>query len=73
MRIVDAKTQALPTKKQCIIRFLVSLLSGIPPFLGIVWMLFNKQRQTWHDLAAGTVVIKLPKEKKGVNTQGKNT
>lgn len=58
LKIADAKTLQPPTKKQYIIRFIGSIISVLPLFLGIFAMLFNKKRQTWHDRMAGTVVIK---------------
>ena len=47
-----------PTASQVIIRVLVSILSAAPLGLGFTWALFNRQRRTWHDLAADTVVIR---------------
>lgn len=57
MKIADTRTFAKPTIWQSLIRFLGYFVSLIPPFLGIAWMAFNKRRQTWHDIIAGTVVI----------------
>jgi len=28
-------------------------------FLGFLWMLWDKDRQTWHDKAAGSFVIRV--------------
>jgi uncharacterized RDD family membrane protein YckC len=39
-------------------RYLVSLLSAAVFLLGYLWAFFNKERQTWHDKAAGTYVVK---------------
>ena len=46
-----------PTASQVIIRVLVSILSAAPLGLGFTWALFNRERRTWHDLAADTIVI----------------
>ena len=43
---------------QVAVRILVSVLSAGAFGLGYVWALFHGRRQTWHDLAAGTVVIR---------------
>ena len=43
---------------QAAVRTLVSWLSAAPFGLGYAWALFHPRRQTWHDLAAGTVVIR---------------
>ena len=47
-----------PTVSQVLIRVLVSILSAAPLGLGFTWAFFNRQRRTWHDLAADTVVIR---------------
>lgn len=43
---------------QCLLRFLVSLVSLSALGLGFMWALWDKQNRTWHDLAAGTLLIK---------------
>jgi uncharacterized RDD family membrane protein YckC len=40
-----------------IIRYLGKLISGIPCALGYLWMLWDKEKQTWHDKLASTVVV----------------
>jgi len=47
-----------PTASQVLIRVLVSILSAAALGLGFTWALFNRQRRTWHDLAADTIVIR---------------
>jgi uncharacterized RDD family membrane protein YckC len=42
------------------VRWLVSLVSGLLFLLGYLWMLWDSQRQTWHDKAAGSVVVHRP-------------
>ncbi len=42
------------TWKQATIRFMVALVSWGFAGLGFIWMLFRKDRATWHDLASGT-------------------
>jgi uncharacterized RDD family membrane protein YckC len=58
MKIVDAKTLKKPTKKQLIIRMLSYIISVLPLFLGVLWVVFDKRKQAWHDKIAGTIVIK---------------
>jgi len=41
------------------VRWLVSIASFFVIFLGYLWMLWDPQKQTWHDKAAGSVPIKL--------------
>ena len=42
---------------RAVVRYLVRILSTIPLFLGYFWMLWDKEKQTWHDKAAGSVVV----------------
>lgn len=44
----------IPRWSQCIIRFLVSLLSAATAGLGFIWSVFRKDRRTWHDLVSRT-------------------
>jgi len=41
------------------IRWLGSILSAIALFLGYFWMLWDPEKQTWHDKMAGSVVVDL--------------
>lgn len=36
------------------LRFLVSLISALPLGLGFLWVLWDPEKETWHDKAAGT-------------------
>jgi uncharacterized RDD family membrane protein YckC len=38
-------------------RTVCSLLSVLPLGLGLLWVLFDRNRQTWHDKLAGTYVV----------------
>lgn len=40
------------------VRALVAIISGIVLLLGYLWMLWDPKKQTWHDKAAGTIVVK---------------
>lgn len=44
-----------------IVRALTCFLSLIPAGLGFIWMVFDSNRQTWHDKIAGTVVVRVPR------------
>jgi hypothetical protein len=44
-----------------IVRALSCFLSLLPAGLGFFWMLFDSNRQTWHDKIAGTIVVRVPK------------
>jgi uncharacterized RDD family membrane protein YckC len=39
------------------VRWLVSLVSGVVILLGYLWMLWDSEKQTWHDKAANSVVV----------------
>ncbi len=45
---------------QALLRLVGYWISGLVLYLGYVWILFDKRRRGWHDLIAGTVVIKTP-------------
>lgn len=40
-----------------IVRFIGYWISAIPFFLGFIWIIFDKRRQSWHDKLADTHVI----------------
>jgi uncharacterized RDD family membrane protein YckC len=46
-----------PSLWQVVVRVLVSFLSAGALGLGYAWALFQRRRQTWHDLAADTIVV----------------
>jgi uncharacterized RDD family membrane protein YckC len=46
-----------PTLNQILLRVLVSVPSAAALGLGYLWGIFHPSRQTWHDLAADTIVI----------------
>ena len=48
--------------RQALLRFGVALLSLAPAGLGLWWALFDEHRRTWHDLATGTLVVRLDSE-----------
>ena len=36
-----------------------NIISGQILYLGYLWMIWDKDRQTWHDKVAGTIVVKV--------------
>ncbi len=60
-KIVDARTGKAPSTGQFIGRYFAYILSGLPLFMGYIWIAFDDRKQGWHDKLAGTVVIS-PKE-----------
>lgn len=45
---------------QAILRLIGYMISGMVFYLGYVWILVDKRHRGWHDLIAGTVMIKRP-------------
>ena len=45
------------------LRFGVALLSLAPVGLGFWWALFDARGRSWHDIAAGTLVVQVEKER----------
>jgi uncharacterized RDD family membrane protein YckC len=56
--IVDAQTGGKPSTRQFIIRYVGYYLAMLPLFLGIIWVGIDKHKQGWHDMLAGTVVLR---------------
>ena len=48
-----------PDASHAALRFAVALLSVAAAGLGFWWALFDAQGRTWHDVAAGTLVVRL--------------
>jgi len=66
LRIV--RTDGTPLDmRQALVRFAVSLISLAAVGLGFWWALFDAQNRTWHDIAAGTVMVRL---EKGLRAEG---
>ncbi|MCT4635788.1 MAG: RDD family protein [Rickettsiales bacterium] len=59
MKIVDAKTLGKPSSRQLIIRLVGYIISVVPVFLGVIWIVFDSRKQAWHDKIANTLVIKV--------------
>ena len=57
-RIVDARTGRKISFGQALLRYLCYFLSAIPLGLGFIWVAFDEKKRAWHDLLAGTVVIR---------------
>jgi len=62
LQIVDALTGGKPSTKQLIGRYFAYYVSMIPLMLGFIWIIFDKQKQGWHDKLAGTLVIRKTEE-----------
>lgn len=45
-----------------LVRSLLSIFSTLVIFLGLLWAAWDREKQTWHDKIAGTVVVKVPRD-----------
>lgn len=57
IRVVDFQTGGPLGFGKAALRWVGRILSTIPCLLGFFWMLWDKERQTWHDKIATTVVV----------------
>ncbi|MGB0866794.1 MAG: RDD family protein [Granulosicoccaceae bacterium] len=57
-QVVHAETGENIGVARAIVRYLAYFVSGIVLGLGFIWVLFNKRKRGWHDIIAGTVVIR---------------
>jgi len=57
IRVVDRRTVERIGVWRAGTRHVARLVSTIPFGLGYLWMLWDPERQTWHDKLAGTIVI----------------
>ncbi|ASP39926.1 hypothetical protein CHH28_15155 [Bacterioplanes sanyensis] len=62
--LINARQQhgkTLPLQlSQCMLRCGCGFFSTVLGLLGFVWMLFDKQQRTWHDMASLTRVVHMP-------------
>lgn len=62
LRAVSDNQAPLDWRRSCL-RFLAALLSTAALGLGYVWLLFDRDRLTWHDRLSGTRLVKVKSEK----------
>lgn len=58
LRVVDGTTGGKLSLGKAIGRYFAYIPATIPLFLGFFWIIFNDRKQGWHDLLAGTVVVR---------------
>jgi len=66
-RLVDARSGLGIGLAGSVKRTLGLIVAILPVLLGLLWMLWNKRRQGWHDLLAGSVVIREDEALKSVH------
>ncbi|HZA34268.1 MAG TPA: RDD family protein [Vicinamibacterales bacterium] len=57
IRAVDAVTGGRVDYGRAFVRYLVGIVSQLSCYLGYFWMLWDTEKQTWHDKVAGTYVV----------------
>jgi uncharacterized RDD family membrane protein YckC len=57
IRVVDIGGGGAIGFSRAFLRYIGRYLSAIPIFLGYFWMLWDPQKQTWHDKIANSVVV----------------
>jgi uncharacterized RDD family membrane protein YckC len=57
IRVIDFKAGGSVGYGRAFVRQLGRILSGALCYLGYLWMLWDKEKQTWHDKIATTVVV----------------
>jgi len=60
LRVVDAATGGTPPLPRLVARYVGYILSSLPLGLGYLWMLWDPQKQCWHDKLARTLVVQDP-------------
>ncbi len=56
-RVVDATTGGPIGYGRGAIRYVVGVVSGVACALGYLWMLWDGEKQTWHDKASSSYVV----------------
>lgn len=58
IRVVDAQSSQPIGTGRAVGRYFATFLSGIPCALGYLWMLWDPNKQTWHDKLVNSVVVR---------------
>ena len=53
---IESVSGGRPDWGQCLLRFLLSLLSAVAAGAGFLWSLFDPQKRCWHDRLSGTAL-----------------
>lgn len=61
LRLVNVDGSSPVPWRALVLRYLVAMVSLAAVGLGFAWSLFEPNRRTWHDLASGTVLVRMPK------------
>lgn len=59
IRVRDASTGEVAGYGKASVRWVCRIISAAPFLLGFVWMLFDEDRETWHDKLSATAVLRV--------------
>lgn len=57
LKVVSAETGNILTMQEAGLRYVGYIVSGIPLYLGFLWVIWDPNRDGWHDKIAKTKVI----------------
>jgi uncharacterized RDD family membrane protein YckC len=57
IRVIDFNTGGPIGFGRALIRYIARIVSSLPCLLGYFWMLWDREKQTWHDKLGSTVVV----------------
>jgi uncharacterized RDD family membrane protein YckC len=57
IRVIDFNGGGVIGYQRAAVRYLASIVSAICLFIGYLWMLWDKEKQTWHDKLSNSVVV----------------
>ena len=61
LKVVSAETGELLDTGGAAIRYVGYIVSGIPIYLGFLWVIWDPKHEAWHDKIAKTKVIRVEK------------
>jgi uncharacterized RDD family membrane protein YckC len=57
IRVIDARTGGPIGFWRAVLRFVGKIVSGVICYLGYLWMLWDSEKQCWHDKFANDYVV----------------
>jgi uncharacterized RDD family membrane protein YckC len=57
IRVIDFKAGGAIGYGRAFIRYIGRIVSALALLIGYLWMIWDKEKQTWHDKFAGSVVV----------------
>ncbi|AYC31936.1 RDD family protein [Pseudomonas cavernae] len=61
LRVQNADGTAIDLK-QALLRFMIAIPSLLCLGLGLFWVLWDKQKRSWHDIYSDSLIVQLPKD-----------